>query len=127
MTPATTTKTSAAPALAVVPTRHLNFEIAKAQDDVPLTFTLGDEVFKCLPDIPGIYLAEFVAAAEAEFGLRMQVALAFIRGALDPSEEARFDRVIRSKTVIIPMKTLAELAAGLVGEYAARPTSPPGD
>lgn len=107
--------------------RHLNFELASRGDGEPITVKLGKEEFTCLPDIPGIYLAEFIAATEKEFGVRMEVALSFIRGSLIPADEERFEQTIKSKTVIIPVSVLVSLAVALVEEYSARPTSPPTD
>jgi hypothetical protein len=107
--------------------RILNFEIAVAPESEALSFKLGDQKFKCIPQIPGIFIAEFFATTEKEVGTRMGAALALIRGALAEEEEARFEEFIRSKKVIIPVQTLAQLAVGLVEEYAARPTTPPPD
>ncbi len=113
---------------AAVSERHHDFDAGAEEPKEPEigpTFTLKGQTFRCFADPPGIYLAELIAASDKGFSVRIDVALALIRGVIVPEDEVAFDAVMRAKGRVVNGAMLGEIANWMVGEYTGFPTTPP--
>lgn len=92
----------------------------------PVTFRLDGQTFTCRPALPGSTLLSFVAAADSGEGGRASSSIPqLFSHAMEPAEYERFTTFIERSDRIVPIDTLAEIAAWLVEVYSERPTQPP--
>jgi hypothetical protein len=108
-------------------TRTRDFGSAKSLADFdPLNFTLNGETFNCKPAIQGQAMLTFVAEADSEDGGKAATALyGFFEKALIPDDYNKFEGMLRSDEYIVDLGLIGDIAAWLVEEYTARPTSEP--
>lgn len=107
--------------------RTRDFGASKTLADFdPLNFTLNGETFNCVPAIQGQTMLEFVAEADSDEGGKAAQALyGFFKKALVADDYQRFDVMIKSPEYIVDLNLIGDIAAWLVEEYTARPTSEP--
>lgn len=107
--------------------RSRDFGNTKRMSDFePLDFALNGENFTCQPAIQGSTLLEFVAEADSQDGGKAASALyGFFKKAIVPEDYVRFEAMLKSEDTIVDLNLLGDIAAWLVEEYTARPTSEP--
>ena len=107
--------------------RTKDFGASKTIEDFdPLNFTLNGETFNCVRAIQGQTMLEFVADADSDDGGKAAAALyGFFQKALVPDDYVKFDAMVKSENYIIDLGMIGDIAAWLVEEYTARPTSEP--
>ena len=116
---------------------HKNFAPASAQGAgprEPVTFTLSGktptgeewaEKFTCLEEASGV-LDDLASSASYDAqGNRVFHApslVSFVAGVLVPEDEARFRRLTKDKTHVVPLETLGEITLWLSEELVGHPT-----
>jgi len=104
--------------------RHKAFSFSNESKE-QVTFELAGEQFTCIPDVPGGVLSDFIGDA-GEGTFRAAPAMVdLVKSILIDEDVPRFERLIRSKTVMVPLETLIEVVAWLVEQYTGRPTMRP--
>jgi len=111
------------------PQRFRDFGSAQVFDTAdmePIIFKLDGETFICRSALPGAALLDFVSDADSgEGGRASESIVRFFKLAMDDTEHQRFQAFITRSTRVIPIDTLAEIAAWLVEVYSERPTPRP--
>ncbi|MGI8425603.1 MAG: hypothetical protein ACR2M4_03200 [Actinomycetota bacterium] len=91
----------------------------------PITFDLAGEKFTCIPEAPGGTLTDFIGDAGEGTSRAAPAMLNFIKAVLIDDDVERFNSIIYSKTIMVPLETLLELVRWLVEQYVDRPTMRP--
>jgi hypothetical protein len=96
--------------------------------DEPVTFTVYDSVFKCVPALQGRSLIKFIQMADNDdAGSSAASLLEFLDNVLVPADKERFKAMCTSATHVVPLETLSEITTWLVEQYTGRPTQPSSD
>lgn len=103
---------------------HRDFAPAPIDRESP-TFTLNGVDFECLPEAPGVALLALYATVDAAIHTKAAAVIEFMRGVLIEEDVPKFDMMVASKSVVIPMETLLEIMNWLAEVYTDRPTLPP--
>lgn len=106
--------------------RHKDFGSGASTKGLePITFTLDEETFTCLPAVQGLVILRFVADADSDDGGRAASAIyEFFKSAMPAEEYKRFEAQITSPDRIYDLEKLTEIAGWLTEQYTARPTRP---
>lgn len=104
---------------------HRDFNILLPAKGDPPSFTLAGTTFTAMPDPPAGVLADLIISADGSIGRQAAAIVALIEGCLPEGEDLAFRNLIYSKTTVVPLETLAEVAEFLIEEYGKpRPTMP---
>lgn len=100
--------------------RHADFPVPPVDLAAPgPTFTLADEKFRCLPEMPaGPFL--FVPDGQLTYSASWR----FIHGCLVPEDEERFDQILAGKERIVGLELLHQITAWLVADAWAPEEAP---
>ena len=112
--------------MATASTRHKEFGVIKIDDVEPLTFSLGGEEFECRRAVQGSELLTFVRETDVEDDAAAAGAVIdFVKSSVVEEDRERFNEMLESDDIVIPLDTLAEIGRWLLETYSARPTPPP--
>lgn len=88
-------------------------------------FAIGEDKFQCRSTLAaGTITNLFYATQSSDVSLRATGLIRVIEAALDDESRDRFDTLIFSPDVNIPLGLLSEIATWLVEEYSGRPSRP---
>lgn len=80
--------------------------------------------FRCLPEVQGTAILQAFQALDTK---SEEAVYSFLRSALEPEEEERFNQIIHGKDVIVNFQRLMDLLQDLVEHYSENPSQRPSD
>lgn len=94
----------------------------------PISFTLHNEEFQCIPQVQGKILLRIVEDSQSEDTAKSAAIITtFFAHVLTDEAYERFNTLLESKDKIVEVETLAEITGWLVEEYTNRPEAPAED
>lgn len=94
----------------------------------PIVFKVYDEEFTCRPSLPGRTLLRLVSTGSSEDPSEIAETIeTFFEVCLVEESKERFNALLEDPDKVVPVDTLADIAAWLVEEYSGRPTEGPED
>jgi len=103
-----------------------DFGAPAAAEAEPISFSLHEEEFHCVPNVQGRVLLSIAADSSSEDPAAVAgVTEKFFGYVLTDESLERFNKLTSDKEKIVTVETLGEIVAWLVEQYANRPNSQP--